>query len=124
MMEIDRAYVAIALLWAIAGMLLGLYMGIAADNKLLVMHVAMMLTGFVTLAIYGMIYRLWPALKKSPLARIQFWIAVLSAAGIIVGSYFFATSGSVPLAAGASVVFIVSAVLMAWLFIAKARDAT
>jgi len=123
-MEIDRAYVAIALLWAIAGMLLGLYMGIAADNKLLVMHVAMMLTGFVTLAIYGMIYRLWPALKKSPLARIQFWIAVLSAAGIIVGSYFFATSGSVPLAAGASVVFIVSAVLMAWLFIAKARDAT
>jgi hypothetical protein len=124
MMEIDRAYVAIALLWAIAGMLLGLYMGIAADNKLLVMHVAMMLTGFVTLAIYGMLYRLWPALKKSPLARIQFWIAVLSAAGIIVGSYFFATSGSVPLAAGASVVFIVSAVLMAWLFIAKARDAT
>lgn len=123
-MEIDRAYVAIALLWAIAGMLLGLYMGIAADNKLLVMHVAMMLTGFVTLAIYGMIYRLWPALKKSPLARIQFWIAVLSAAGIIVGSYFFAISGSVPLAAGASVVFIVSAVLMAWLFIAKARDAT
>ena len=122
-MEIDRAYVAIALLWAIAGMLLGLYMGIAADNKLLVMHVAMMLTGFVTLAIYGMLYRLWPALKKSPLARIQFWIAVLSAAGIIVGSYFFATSGSVPLAAGASVVFIVSAVLMAWLFIAKARDA-
>jgi hypothetical protein len=124
MMEIDRAYVAIALLWAIAGMLLGLYMGIAADNKLLVMHVAMMLTGFVTLAIYGMIYRLWPALKKSPLARIQFWIAVLSAAGIIVGSYFFATSGSVPLAASASVVFIVSAALMTWLFIAKARDAT
>jgi uncharacterized membrane protein len=33
MMEIDRAYVAIALLWAIAGMLLGLYMGIAANNK-------------------------------------------------------------------------------------------
>ena len=122
-MEIDRAYVAIALLWAIAGMLLGLYMGIAADNKLLVMHVAMMLTGFVTLAIYGMLYRLWPALKKSPLARIQFWIAVLSAAGIIVGSYFFATSGSVPLVANASVIFIVSAVLMAWLFIAKARDA-
>jgi len=105
-------------------MLLGLYMGIAADNKLLVMHVAMMLTGFVTLAIYGILYRLWPALKESPLARIQFWIAVLSAAGIIVGSYFFATSGSVPLVAGASFVFIVSAVLMAWLFIAEAHNAT
>ena len=33
MLEIDRAFVAMALLWAIAGMLLGLYMGIAADNS-------------------------------------------------------------------------------------------
>ena len=46
MLEIDRAYVAIALLWAIVGMLLGLYMGIAADTKLLTVHVAMMLSGF------------------------------------------------------------------------------
>jgi hypothetical protein len=124
MLAIDRAYVAIGLLWAVAGMLLGLYMGIAADNKLLVMHVAMMLTGFVTLAIYGMLYRLWPALNKSPLARIQFWVAVIGAAGIIVGSYFFATSGSVPLVASASIVFIVSAALMAWMFIARSGEAT
>ena len=123
MLEIDRSYVAIALLWAVVGMLLGLYMGIAADNKLLVMHVAIMLNGFVTLAIYGMLYRLWPALKKAPLARIQFWVAVISVAGIIVGSYFFATSGSVPLVASASIVFIVSAAMMAWLFIAQGREA-
>ena len=35
MLEIDRSYVAVALLWAVVGMLLGLYMGIVADNKLL-----------------------------------------------------------------------------------------
>ena len=124
MLEIDRAFVAMALLWAIAGMLLGLYMGIAADNKLLVMHVALMLTGFVTLALYGILYRLWPAMAKSPLARVQFWVSSLSAAGIIVGSYFFATRGSVPLVATSSLIFIGGAALMAWLFIAKARDAT
>jgi len=33
MLEIDRAYVAIALLWAVVGMLLGLYMGIAEDKS-------------------------------------------------------------------------------------------
>jgi hypothetical protein len=123
MLEIDRAYVAVALLWALVGMLLGLYMGIAADNKLLVTHVAILLPGFVTLAIYGMIYRLWPALKKAPLAPAQFWITVLSSAGIVVGSYFFAISGSVPLVAIASVAMIVGAALMAWLFIAHAREA-
>ena len=117
MLEIDRTYVAIALLWAVVGMLLGLYMGIAADNTLKTMHVAMMVVGFVTLAIYGLLYRLWPALKRSALAPIQFWVAVISSAGIIVGSYFYATSGSVPLVASASIIFIVSAALMAWLFI-------
>jgi hypothetical protein len=124
MLEIDRTYVAVALLWAVVGMLLGLYMGIAADNTLKTMHVAMMVVGFVTLAIYGMLYRLWPALKKSALAPIQFWVALISSAGIIVGSYFYATNGSVPLVASASIIFIVSAALMAWLFIAQSREAT
>jgi hypothetical protein len=120
MINIDRTYVAMGLLWAVAGMLLGLWMGIAADNSLKVVHVAMMVVGFTTLAMYGVLYRLWPSLQKAPLARVQFWISTLGAAGIVVGSYFFATSGSVPLVATASIVFIVGAALMAWLFIAQA----
>jgi len=123
MIEIDHAYIAVALLWAVVGMLLGLYIGITADNKLLSIHTAILLPGFVTLAIFGMIYRLWPALKKAPLARIQFWLTVLSSAGIFVGSYLFVTSGSILLVAIASIAMIVGATLMAWLFIAQARDA-
>lgn len=121
MLAIDRAYVAIALLWAVAGMLLGLYMGITEDNTLLQMHVAIMLSGFVTLAIYGIVYRLWPALKNSPLALVQFWVAIAGATGIVVGSYFFATSGSIPLIATASVVFVIAAAMMAWLFLTNSR---
>jgi len=123
MLEIDRTYVAVALLWAVIGMLLGLYMGIAADNKLLTMHVAIMLPGFVTLAIYGMIYRLWPAIKRARLARAQFWITVLGSAAIVVGSYFYVMSGSIPLVATGSVVMIVGAALMSWLFIAQGHEA-
>jgi hypothetical protein len=121
MVDIDRNYVAIALLWAVAGMLLGFYMGIAGDNALLLVHVAMMLTAFVTLTLFGMIYRLWPALAKSRLAAAQFWLAVVGSAGIVVGSYFFAASGSVPLIGAASIVFIAATALMAWMFLAGAR---
>jgi hypothetical protein len=123
MLEIDRAYVAIALLWAVAGMLLGLYMGIAEDHTLLTVHVAMMLSGFVTLALYGVLYRLWPAMKKSPLALAQFWISAISVAVLIIGSYFLVTRGSIPLAAVGSVAMIVGAALMAWIFIARGREA-
>ena len=124
MLEIDRAYVAIALLWAVAGMLLGLYMGIAEDHTLLTVHVAMMLSGFVTLALYGVLYRLWPAMKKSPLALAQFWISAISVAVLIIGSYFLVTRGSIPLAAVGSIAMIVGAALMAWIFIARGREAT
>ena len=123
MLEIDRAYVAIAQLWAVVGMLLGLYMGIAEDHTLLTVHVAMMLSGFVTLALYGMLYRLWPAMKKSPLALAQFWISAIGTAGLIVGSYFLVTSGSVPLAAIGSVAMIIGAALISWMFIAQGREA-
>ena len=124
MLEIDRAYVAIALLlWAVVGMLLGLYMGIAADQKLLTVHVAMMLSGFVTLALYGLLYRMWPAMKRSPLALAQFWISAVGTAGLIIGSYFLVTSGSVALAAIGSIAMIIGAALMGWLFIAQSREA-
>src|SRR5271154_434737 len=99
MLEIDRAYVAIALLWTVVGMLLGLYMGMAEDHTLLTVHVAMTLSGFVTLALYGVLYRLWPAMKKSPLALAQFWISAIGVAVLIIGSYFLVTRGSIPLAA-------------------------
>jgi cbb3-type cytochrome oxidase subunit 1 len=123
MLEIDRAFVAIALLWAVVGMLLGLYMGIAENQKLLTVHVAMMLSGFVTLALYGMLYRMWPAMKQSPLALAQFWISAIGTAGLIIGSYFLVTSGSVALAAISSVAMIIGAALMSWLFIARGREA-
>jgi hypothetical protein len=120
MLEIDRGYVLIALMLGTAGMLLGLYIGVASDHRLLDVHVALMLSGFVTLAIYGFAFRLWPSMKKAALARIQFWTATGGALVLIVGSYLFATSGSVPLAAIGSILSIVAAAMMAWLFWAAA----
>jgi hypothetical protein len=120
MLEIDRRYVLTALMLGTAGMLLGLYMGVASDHRLLDVHVALMLSGFVTLGIYGFAFRLWPSMKKAALARIQFLIATVGALDLIVGSYLFATSGSVALAAIGSLLSIVAAAMMAWLLWAAA----
>jgi hypothetical protein len=115
-MEIDRNYILVALVLAVVGMLQGLYLGIAADNSLQSMHVALLLPGFVTLAIYGFIFRLWPNLKKSPLAPAQFWVGVLGSVGLVIGAYFFARYGSVPLAAIASIVVIIGVAMLTWMF--------
>jgi hypothetical protein len=124
MAQIDRAFVSVALVWLILGMLLGLYMGLAANNQLLVVHVAMLMSGFVVLAIYGVICRLWPALKESPLAKAQFWIAVVAVLGQVIGAYQFATSGGTQIAiiASSSVLAIVAGILFAWMFWSKSAE--
>jgi len=121
MAQIDRSFVGVSLGWLILGMVLGLYMGITASNQLLVVHVAMLMSGFVVLAIYGMIYRLWPGLKSSPLAKAQFWIAVVAVLGQVIGAYQFATSGGTEIAiiASSSVLAILAGVAMAWVFLTK-----
>jgi hypothetical protein len=116
MIEIDRAYFLVALVLAFLGMVLGLYMGIAADKQLQSVHVALLLPGFVTLAIYGAVFRLWPIMKKAPLAQAQFWTAIAGSILLIIGAYFYATAGSVPLAALGSIVLIVASAMIVWQF--------
>jgi hypothetical protein len=74
-------------------------------------------------AVYGGLYRLWPGMKKSPLALAQFWISAVGVAVLIVGTYFLVMNGSVPFAAINSLTMILGAALMSWLFIARGREA-
>lgn len=125
MVNIDRAYIAVALVLLILGMMLGFYMGASANNTLLEVHIAMMLPGFVVLALYGAIYRLWPAMKTAALAQVQFWVAVLGEIGLVIGAAMFVNSGrtDVSLLAAASGVVIFGAILMAWLFWSRSGSA-
>jgi hypothetical protein len=121
MAHIDRAYVLIALILLVLGEILGLYMGIANDMSYRSVHITAVLAGFVTLSIYGFVYRLWPELKTGPLAVVQFWLGVLSAIGLIVGAYHFSVTGGVAIAAPASLATIAAAALLLWLFWSRAR---
>jgi hypothetical protein len=108
--------VGIALAMLIVGELLGLYMGMQNDMKWRSVHIIIVLLGFVTLVIFGALYRLWPAMKEGALATAQFWLTVIATAGIIVGSILQVQSGSIALLAISSAVMIVATVLLAWLF--------
>ena len=116
MAKIDRLYIATALFLLVIGMLLGFYMGVAGDGTVRDTHVAILLPGFVTLAVYGVIYRLWPAMKESPLARVQFWSAAIGVALEIVGAYLFQAGMGVTVLAIGSVLAILAAVLITILF--------
>jgi hypothetical protein len=119
MARIDRNLVAVGLGWLVLGMLLGFYMGAAGDNQLLQVHVAMLMGGFVVITIYGVLYRLWPAMKVGALAKAQFWIAVISSIGITAGTVQRTLDGGIVIVAAASALAIVGAILMGWLFMTR-----
>lgn len=116
MSNIDRNFLLNALAWLLFGMVFGFWMGASGNLQYLGVHVVMMLTGFVTLAIYGCIYRLWPDMKRRGLARLQFWLAAGAVPFTVLGSYLQVQSGSILVLAAASAVAIVAAALLAWLF--------
>ena len=121
MAQIDRAYVGLAIALLIVGELLGFYMGMQNDTKWRGVHVIIVLVGFVTIALFGAIYRLWPAMKDAALATAQFWLTIAGVFGVIAGSIYQVTSGSVVILATSSAVMIVGALLLGGLFWERGR---
>ncbi len=120
MENIDRKYVTIALVLLVLGMLLGLRIGMTNDMTYITVHTSIMLVGFVLLAIYGMLYRLWPKLKDSGLAAAQFRSALLGSLIIPIGAGLIVRDMGVAVAAIGSVLAIVGAGLMLWMFWTRA----
>ena len=80
MQNIDRIFILTGALFAVFGLCLGLWM-VAVNNFVYSkIHAHVNLLGWVTLAIYGIVYRLYPAMKASPLALPHL---VCSVAGVI-----------------------------------------
>jgi hypothetical protein len=79
----------------------------------------------VVLTVYGMVYRLWPAVKTSPLAKVQCWAAIIAVLGQVAGAYLFATSGdqATMIVAFSSMLAILAGGLMAWMFWTRTADA-
>jgi hypothetical protein len=79
MARIDIAFLLLASACLIIGVCLGIYMGVNEDLQLVAVHTHINLIGWASLALFGVIYRLYPELAASRLARAQFWLSAPSA---------------------------------------------
>ena len=80
MRNIDRIFILTGALFAVLGMCIGLWMVAVNSFVYSKIHAHVNLLGWVTLAIYGIVYRIYPAMKDSPLALTHL---VCSVAGVI-----------------------------------------
>lgn len=63
------------------GFILGMYMGINRDFSLTPVHSHLNLLGWLSLAVYGVVYKLYPAMSSDRMAGLHYYF---SAVGVIV----------------------------------------
>ena len=87
MARIDTAFLLLASACLIIGVCLGIYMGVNEDLQLVAVHTHINLVGWASLALFGVIYRVYPELAASRLALVHFWLSAPSAVVFPVGIY-------------------------------------
>jgi hypothetical protein len=106
-----------AMLLLLAGMVWGLQMAIWDNHSAYPAHAHLNLLGFVALFLFGIYYRLHPAMESSSLAIAQAWVWIVSTTGLSIGVGLVHTghhSGD-PIAAVSSLVVLGDAALFTWL---------
>lgn len=76
-MNLSMRFLLTAALWGVIGMLLGIIMGAKQDFSMAPVHAHINLLGWVSLAIYGIVFRLYPVMTEGKLAGWQFYLANL-----------------------------------------------
>lgn len=83
----DRKFLIIGFVYAILGMMLGIYMSASQNHVQMPTHAHIMLAGFVLSVIYALCHKLWLADGESKMLVAQFYIHQLAVLGISVGLF-------------------------------------
>lgn len=112
-----RNFFILALLYAICGMLLGLYMGLSQDHSQMPVHAHAMVLGWLMSGFFAFFYHFFPAIGQTRLATAHFWLTAVSGIILLV-SLFFLFSGNPafePVAGISSMAFFACFLLFVWI---------
>jgi cbb3-type cytochrome oxidase subunit 1 len=107
--------------YALLAMALGIAMGISEDHSQMPAHAHLNLVGWVSMAIYALVYRQWPAAAQSKLALIHFWTANAGAILLNLGIYGLMSGNAAlaPVAVAGSLVTIAGMLIFAFIVYKK-----
>jgi hypothetical protein len=121
-MTFDRRYLVWSLGFAVAGLVLGIYMAASNNHSELVAHAHILLVGFVVSFIYALIHRLWLRQPGRRIANLQFALHQLAAITLAVGLFlvyggYVAVEKLDPVLATASLAVLTGMLLMIYMVI-------
>src|SRR5438270_2120345 len=105
-----------AVILVAAGMIWGIVMAISEDHSTMPAHAHLNLLGWVSLFLFGIYYRLHPAVDATRLASVQIWIWIVSTIGLTIGVALVHSGRSAgdPIAAISSLTVLADMILFSW----------
>jgi hypothetical protein len=117
MQSTARYFFSLAIIYAVVGMALAITMAISHNFGQMDTHSHLMLAGWVSLALMGIFYHLFPKAGASAAARLQFLLQAVASV-VMVMSLFFINSGNTSFEVGAgigSTGYFLGMLLFAWI---------
>jgi hypothetical protein len=108
-------FIRISVLYLVVGAVLGFVMGISGRFTLAPVHAHLVLVGWATLALAGLVYHAWPGAAVTRLARWHFWLHNLGLPAFMAGLALMltGTEAAFPLTAGGAVALLLGLALFA-----------
>lgn len=95
-MNISRLFLLAGAVYLIIGIAMGIHMAAGQDFTLAPVHAHINLLGFTLMTLFGVAYRVLPALAGNMLAKVHFWLHQLGALVLLI-ALFLMMSGIVPM---------------------------
>jgi uncharacterized membrane protein len=128
MKDMARLFIFTGLLFLVAGMSFGLFMGGSQDYRFIPVHAHLNLLGFVLMAIFGIAYHVWPKMQEGLLCRIHYFLHTVGVIVSMLAVYYLVQDAETygptlgPVADGAAALTLVGVLLFAFLFSTRAKN--
>lgn len=84
-MNISRGFLVTGSLYLLVGIGFGMHMGASRDHSMSPVHAHINLLGFTLMTVFGLAYRLIPALTDGWMGKAHFWLHQIGALALLVG---------------------------------------
>ena len=108
-------FIRIAVVYLLIGAVVGLGMGMSQQFTLAPVHAHLLLLGWASMALAGLIYHWYPAAAETRLSRAHFWLHNLALPIFMValGLFLTGTQAAIPFVAGAATAVLIGLALFA-----------
>ncbi len=109
--RLDLKFLTLGAAMLVVGVSMGIYMGIVHDFTLSPVHAHVNLVGWVSLSLFGIVYKLFPELQQRRMAKLHFILAVPSAVLFPLGIALSILAGKPLLAIATSMLWFAGTIL-------------